>query len=83
MNREEYRANARLIANRGEATGSAKLTEVAVARIKRQHARKIRLVRQLEDRYSAKGIAKAEGVSTRTIERLLARETWVHVRVPE
>lgn len=81
MTREEYVNNARLIARRGSECPSAKLDEATVAWIKRQHARKQRLVKKLNDLYGVKGIAKRYGLHVRTIERILQHNGWVHVRL--
>lgn len=80
MVRSEYVANARLIARRGSECGQSKLDEATVAMIKRQHARKQRLVRKLHDMYGIEAIAKRFGVHARTIEKVLQRDSWIHVR---
>lgn len=81
MDRREYLATgARLYAQRGTELPQAKLDEETVARIRRQHARKKRLVAMLNSKYSAAGIAASLGVHPRTIEKVLRGESWFHVR---
>ncbi|MDE1715792.1 hypothetical protein PWG14_25320 [Chromobacterium amazonense] len=81
MDRREYLSTgARLYAKRGQQLPHARLTDHDIAQIQRMHARKQRLVAHLNARYSAAGLARQFGVSQRAIERVLARETWAHVR---
>jgi AraC-like DNA-binding protein len=80
MTREEYRSNATLIARRGIECHNAKLDNATVAMILRQHARKQRLIKKLNERYSAKGLARQLGLHPRTVEKVLSREGWYHVR---
>jgi hypothetical protein len=65
---------------RGEELPHARLTSAQVAAIRRAHGRKQRLIDRLNERYSAAALAGRYGVSLRTVERVLARETWFHVR---
>lgn len=66
------------------ATGSAlpqsKLNDALVRRIRAEHAEKLRKVAQMQRECSAQGMARRYGVHPRTIEKLLAYETWRHVR---
>ena len=80
MTRDEYVNNARFLARRGTECHNAKLDDATVAKIKRQHARKQRLVKRLNERYSAKGIARQLGLHVRTVEKVLQRVSWFHVR---
>ena len=80
MNREEYMPLARLFALRGEQCPAAKLTERDVAIIKELHAKKMRLVARINRRYSVDGLAQRFGVHRTTIEKIIYRETWAHVR---
>lgn len=80
MNREEYLNNATLLARRGIECHSAKLDEDTVKLILRQHARKQQLIKRLNDKYSAKGLARRFGLHLRTVEKILQRRTWYHVR---
>ena len=80
MNRHDYQATgAYLKCPRGEAQGHAKLTEADVRKIKWLHAKKQALVKRLNDKYSAQGLAVKFGVHARTIEKVLGHSSWVHV----
>lgn len=81
MDRREYRATgARLHARRGTELPQAKLDEETVKKIRRLHARKQRLIEQLNRKYSAAGLAASLGVHVRTVEKVLQRDSWFHVR---
>jgi hypothetical protein len=80
MNLEEYKPLARLFALRGEQCAAAKLTEREVAQIKEMHAKKMRLVARINKRYSVDALAKRYGVHRTTVEKIIYRETWAHVR---
>lgn len=69
----------RLSVKRGSALPHAKLSEDQVREIRIMNENKRRIVRDLEDRFGAKGLAKAYNVHTRTIERVLAGENWSHI----
>jgi hypothetical protein len=80
MDRHEYRATgARLTAVRGSDLPQAIATEKLVAMIRRQHARKQRLIQRLNAQYSAAALAKRHGLHVRTVEKILRRESWAHV----
>lgn len=84
MDRREYRATgARMYARRGTELPQAKLDEATVARIRRLHARKQRLVAHLNRKYSAAGLAASLGIHVRTVEKVLRGDTWFHVREAE
>lgn len=81
MDRHEYLSTgARMYAKRGEELPQSKLDAETVALIRRQHERKQRLVKQLNERYSAAAIAKRLGVHKRTVEKALQRDSWAAVR---
>ena len=80
MNRQEYESTgAYLTCRRGEDLPQSKLTEADVRKIKRLHAKKQALVKRLHDRYGCKGLAAQFGVHECTIEKVLQRNSWVHV----
>lgn len=59
MDRHEFLASgARLYALRGQQLPHARLTESDIAKIRRLHAQKKRLVERLNRRYSAAGLAQ-------------------------
>jgi IS30 family transposase len=55
---------------RGESHGSAKLTEAQVRQIRRLH----------REGAAVKRIAEAFGVSTVTVQSIIQRKSWKHVR---
>lgn len=69
-----------MAAKRGSALPQAKLDEATAARILRLYRRKQRLVQQLNARYSAAAIARREGLHRRTVEKLVARDSWAHIK---
>lgn len=80
LDRHAYLAGAtRLYAVRGSALPHAVVDEALVAHIRRQHARKQRLIQRLNARYSAAALAQRYGLHLRTVEKILARESWAHV----
>lgn len=64
---------------RGSQLSFAKLNEVLVKRIRMQHARKERLKRLLDERYSSAAFAKRYGVSRSAVEKVLCYQHWRHV----
>lgn len=73
MTREEYLSNVYQFSKRGTELPHAKLTEEQVRAIRREwipHSR----------RACARALAEKFGVCRRNVERILAGETWVHVR---
>jgi len=80
MNRADYLQDAKEYAPNGAKCPAAKLTEKEVAYIKEKHLLKMRLVGRLNERYSAAGLVDRFNVHVRTIEKILNRETWIHVR---
>lgn len=81
MDRREYCATgARLYALHGTELPQAKADEAVVTKIRRLHARKQRLIERLNRDYSAAGLARRFGLHVRTVEKMLRRESWAHVR---
>lgn len=81
MDRREWQSTgARLYARRGTELPQSKADEAVVAKIRRLHARKQRLIEQLNHDYSAAGLARRFGLSLRSVERILSRECWAHVK---
>lgn len=83
MDRREWQATgARLYTRRGTELPQAKADEAVVAKIRRLHARKQRLMERLNRDYSAAGLARrfGFGLHVRTVEKMLRRESWAHVR---
>lgn len=65
---------------RGEELPQAKLTDIDIARIRQQHAAKEETKRKLDAEFSAAAFAHRYNVHVRTIEKILAYETWRHVK---
>ena len=80
VNRDEYLVRCREMARRGTQLEHAKLDEKTVEQIRLLHERKQRLVKALNDKYSAEALARRYRVHVRTVEKLLRRESWGHVR---
>jgi hypothetical protein len=80
MNRMEYKIRAYELAKRGTQLEQAKLDEKTVRMIRKDHARKLKIIKLLNAKYSAKALAKRFRVHHRTIEKILTWETWTHVR---
>lgn len=72
--------NERINAMRGTDLPQAKLDDSKVRAIREMHAIKLRKIKWLQDNYSVQAMARRYGVHPRTIEKVLMRETWVHVR---
>jgi hypothetical protein len=64
---------------RGSKIGKAKLRELDVAGIKSAVRQRENLKQHIRDNLSNEALAKAHGVHVRTIEKVLAKETWGHV----
>ena len=64
---------------RGEALPWSKLTEEDVMMIRELYEWKQAEIKRLNSIASAKALAEKFGVSTQTIEKVIARETWGHV----
>ncbi len=60
---------------RGEAVGSAKLTEKQVQKMRRDHRRFNALV----EKYKGHNMAKRHGISRATYERVIYYDSWTHV----
>lgn len=69
----------RLKVKRGEALPQARLTAAQVIEARQLNQEARQAIRDLQDEFSAKGLAKRYGVHYRTIERALSGETWSHL----
>jgi hypothetical protein len=63
----------------GNSLPQAKLTPLLVIEIRRRNEEKNRRIAELNSKYSAKAMAADLGVHHRTIEKVLAYETWRQV----
>jgi len=64
---------------RGNELPQSRLTDTVVTEIRKLHAEKIETIAYLNEQYSAKALAAKYGVHIRTIEKVLAYETWRHI----
>ena len=81
MAREDYLLyGARCTVLRGEDRSLSKLTDANVQDIRRLHARKTRIIKRLNEKFSASALAKKYNVHPRTIEKALRLETWTHIK---
>lgn len=64
---------------RGESLPQSKLDEDKVREARSLHDEYLRTVRELQDEFSAAGLAARYGVHVRTMEKALAGITWSHV----
>ena len=69
----------RLSVKRGQDLPQSKLTEEKVIKARKDYDRARLLIKRLQSRYSAKGIADHYGVHVRTMEKALSGETWSHL----
>ena len=65
---------------RGAELPQAKLNDSIVRRIRAEHAQAQADIKQIKARYSPSALAREYGVTMRTIEAVLAYQTWRHVR---
>jgi hypothetical protein len=74
MTRDEYLINPGAHCKRGFDLPQAKIPPIAIQSIRDAELRK-----EITEKYSNAALAKAWGVHERTIEKILAYETWRHV----
>ena len=79
IDRQEYTLRASEFQPRGEELPQAKLSDEDVLAIRSSQKQRENLRRHIETNLSNKALAKTYGISERAIERILARETWVHL----
>jgi hypothetical protein len=59
---------------------AAKLNDVLVKRIRKEHAAKEMAKKALDEQFSIAALAKKYGVHVNTIVKVLSYETWRHVQ---
>jgi hypothetical protein len=69
----------RLKVKRGEALPQSKLTEETVKEARKLHEESRQAISDLNDMFSAKGLAERYGVHVRTMEKALSGITWSHI----
>ena len=81
MTREDYlTGGAYAVARRGQQLSHSILNDEKVREARRLHEFKRQEIARLNRELSCAALANRYGVSTRCMERMLARETWTHVR---
>lgn len=78
--RDEYLVRARELAPRGEALPQSRLSDDDVADIRSAARQREALRQHIRDHLSNEALARKLGVHVRTVEKVLALETWGHVR---
>ena len=79
LERAEYLSRARSMALRGRDLGQSKLNDDAIESIRSAKAQREKLREHIKAILSNEALAITHGVHVRTIERVLAFETWGHV----
>lgn len=69
----------RLKVKRGADLTQSKLTEAQVKEMRTLHSQYRQAIRDLNDEFSARGLAKRYGVHVRTIEKVLSGVSWGHL----
>lgn len=69
----------RLCYMRGTELPQAKVDDETVREIRRLHARKQRLVKLLNDKYSTRGLGERFGLSKPAVDKIVTYATWRHV----
>ena len=78
--RDEYLGRASEFAAKGEQLQQSKLNADKVAAIRSAAVQRENLRAHIRDNLSNAALAKAHGVHLRTVEKVLAEETWGHVQ---
>lgn len=79
LDRGEYLVRAREWARRGQELPHARLSEEDIAEIRSAVAQRESLRNHIRQTLSNAALASRFGVHPRTIEKVVQRETWVHV----
>lgn len=79
VDRHEYLQSARAKALRGQDLGQAKLNDDAIAAIRSASTQRQKLREHIKATLSNEALAAQYKVHPRTIEKVLAFETWGHV----
>lgn len=80
MNRHDYSIRQRELSPRGSALPFAKMDEAKVREVREIHDKAMRARAFLNEHCSAEGLAKECGISVSAMQKILSRETWVHVK---
>lgn len=79
LERDEYLTRAKEFAPRGQEFTRSKLLDMDVISIRSAARQRESLRKHIADNLSNAALAKMHGVHLRTIEKVLSRETWIHL----
>lgn len=79
LERGEYLSRARSMALRGQDLPQTKLLDMDIVSIRSSAKQRENLRKHIRENLSNDALAKQYGVHVRTIEKLLAYETWSHM----
>ena len=69
----------RLKVKRGEDLPQSKMTEDQVIKARKDYEKARLLIKRIQRKYTAKGLASRYGVHYRTMEKILSGESWSHL----
>lgn len=79
LKRDEYLLRASQFAPRGQELPQAKLLDMDVINIRSAKRQRDNLLQHIKDNLSNAALCKRYGIHPRTLEKILARETWSHL----
>lgn len=79
LDRREYLLRARELAPRGQDLPQSKLLDLEVAAIRSAARQREKLRQHIRENLSNEALARQFGVHVRTVEKVLAVETWSHI----
>ena len=79
MERSEYLTRARGLASRGQALPQSRLLDMDVVTIRSAKRQRESLLAHIRNNLSNAALARQYGVHPRTIEKVLAGESWSHL----
>lgn len=79
MTRQEYLQRRTEFAARGQALPQSKLLDMDVINIRSAKRQRDRLLTHIRENLSNAALCNQYGIHPRTLEKILARETWSHL----
>ena len=79
MTRDEYLQRSTEFVARGQALPQAKLLDMDVIDIRSTKRQRDRLLTHIREHLSNQALCTQYGIHPRTLEKILARETWSHL----
>jgi hypothetical protein len=79
VNRAEYLSRRTEFAPRGQQLPQSKLLDLDVIDIRSAQRQREALLRHIRENLSNEALCKRYGIHPRTLEKVLARETWSHL----